>query len=118
MKEIQLPVFLLAEEPTKPIDRDVFIYSPHYQSLVLIIPEDEKTVLLNEEMRKKPRKTFYYQDEVFELIVIQNNILATGGILSPEISEEEFLNKAWKFWEEYVIWEDSNIDDSEISQLN
>lgn len=118
MKEIKIPKFLLAEEPTKPNDRDIFIYSPHYLSLVLIIPEDEKTVLLNDETRNKPRKTFQYEDESFEFVIIQNNVIHTGGVLSSEITEEEFLNQAWKFWEDYLIWEDRNIDESETSQFN
>ncbi|MCJ8153190.1 hypothetical protein MKJ01_05370 [Chryseobacterium sp. SSA4.19] len=118
MKELILPKFLLAEEPTKPIDREVYIYSPHYLSLVLIIPEDDITLFLNEEKRTKPRKTFTYQDESFELVVLQNNVGLAGGNLSPEITEDEFLNQAWMFWEDYLIWEDSNSDESEISQLN
>ena len=118
MKEIKLPKFLLAEEPTEPNDRDIYIYSPPYLSLVLIIPEDEKTVLLNEEMRKKTRKTFAYEDETFELVIIQNNVEITGGNLAPKITEDEFLNLAWKFWEDYLIWEDRNINENENSKFN
>ena len=118
MKELKLPVFLLAEEPTAPNDREIYIYSPHYLSLIWIIPEDEITVLLNDETRKRPRKTYHYQTEVFELIIIQNNVLHTGGFLSPEITEEEFLDKAWKFWENYLIWEDRNLDESETANFN
>ncbi|WP_374440508.1 hypothetical protein [Epilithonimonas sp.] len=118
MKEIKIPKFLLAEEPTKPNDRDIFIYSPHYLSLVLIIPENEKAVLWNDETRNKPRKIYQYEDESFELVIVQNNVLHTGGVLSSEITEEEFLNQAWKFWKEYLIWEDRNIDESQISELN
>lgn len=118
MKELKLPRFLLAEEPTELIDRNVFIYSPHYMSLVLIIPEDDMVVLLNEETRNRPRKTFQYQDETFELVLLQNNVLQTGGVLSPEITEEEFLNQAWNFWEQYMIWEDRNLDESENANFN
>ena len=118
MKQIKIPKFLLAEEPTQPTDRDIFIYSPHYLSLVIVIPEYEKTTLLNNETRNNPRKTFQYEDESFELVIIQNNVLQAGGVLSPEITEEEFLNQAWKFWKDYLIWEDRNIDESQTSELN
>ena len=113
-----MPKFLLAEEPTGPNDREIFIYSPHYLSLVLVIPEDDITVLLNNEMRQKPSKPFQYHDVTFELVIFQNNVLHAGGVLSPEISEEEFLNQAWKFWEDYLIWEDRNIDENQSSQFN
>ena len=112
MKEIKLPKFLLAEEPTESSDRDIYIYSPHYLSLVLVIPEYEKRVLLNEETRKKTRKTFAYEDETFELVIIQNNVEMAGGNLAPKIAEDEFLNLSWKFWE------DRNIDENENSKFN
>lgn len=118
MKEIKIPKFLLAEEPTGPNDREIFIYSPHYLSLVLVISEDDMTVLLNNEMRKKPGKAFRYEDETFELVIIQNNVLHAGGVLSPEITVEEFLNQAWKFWVDYLIWADRNIDENQSSQFN
>lgn len=118
MKEIILPQFLLAEDPKGTADKTTFIYSPHYLSLVLIIPEDEKTFIPNEENRSRKRKTFFYNDESFELIILQNNVAYAGGTLSPEISEDEFLDLAWKFWEDYLIWEDRNIDKSKSSKLN
>ena len=116
--EIKLPKFLLAEEPTEPNDRDIYIYSPHYLSLVLVIPEDEKPVLLNEETRKKPRKTFTYEDETFELVIIQNNVEMTGGNLAPEITEIEFLKQAYDWYKDYLIWEDKNINEDINSKLN
>ena len=118
MKEIKLPLFLLAEEPTAPVDRFTFIYSPLYLSLILIIPENDISFLPNFNNINKPRKTFIYREESFEFIIIQNNVLATGGELAPVITEEEFLNKAWKWYEEYLIWEDNNLEEGATSQLN
>ena len=118
MKELILPHFLLAENPTEDENRFIYIYSPVYLSFILIISEDSQTVLLNEEMRRKPRKTFTYEDENFEFVILQNNVEMVGGQLAPKISEEEFLNQAWKFWEDYLIREDRNIDESETSQFN
>ncbi|CAA7392511.1 hypothetical protein CHRY9393_03231 [Chryseobacterium fistulae] len=59
-----------------------------------------------------------YNDETFELIIIQNNVLMTGGQLAPQVSEEVFLDQAWEWWEDYLKWEDKNIDESESSHLN
>jgi len=118
MKEIVLPQFLIAEDPAGPADREIFIYSPHYLSLVVVIPENDMTFLPNPENISKKRKTYTYKDESFELIIVQNNVLNTGGALSTEISEGEFLDLAWKYWENYLVWEDNNIDESESSKLN
>lgn len=116
--EIKLPKFLLSEEPTGDMNRFVYIYSPVYMSLILIVAEDSQTVILNDEYLSKPRKTFKYEYETFEFIIIQNNVILTGGQLAPEISEPEFLNQAWAWYEEYLRWEDNNIDNDSISKLN
>jgi hypothetical protein len=118
MKELTLPMFLLAENPTEDYNKFVYIYSPVYMSLILIIAEDHQTVVLNEEMRRRPRKTFHYEDEIFEFVIIQNNVLMTGGHLAPKISEDDFLDQAWEWWESYLIWEDGNTDENESSKLN
>lgn len=118
MKELTLPKFLLAENPTEDHNKFVYIYSPVYLSLILIVAEDIQTVVLNEEMMKQPRKTFQYEFETFEFIIIQNNVLMTGGHLAPKISEIDFLNQAWDWWENYLKWEDDNLDESESSKLN
>ena len=114
--EIKMPRFLLAEEPQDRVFK--YIYSPHYLSLVLIIPEEIATVTLNKETIKKPRKTYRYGNEVFELVLVQNNVEATGGAMSPIISEIEFLDEAWKWYANYLKWEDSNIDNETRSNLN
>lgn len=118
MKELKLPKFLLAENPTEDHNKFIYIYSPVYLSLILIVAEDHQTVVLNEEMASKPRKKFRYDDESFEFVVLQNNVLITGGQLAPRISEIEFLDNAWAWWKNYLIWEDENTDESENSKLN
>lgn len=118
MKEITLPTFLLAENPTEDHNKYVYIYSPVYMSLILIVAEYHQTVVLNDEMQRKPRKSFQYNDETFEFIVLQNNVIMTGGQLAPRISEIEFLDLAWEWWENYLRWEDDNIDENETSKLN
>lgn len=118
INELKMPTFLLAEEPKGDMDRPTFIYSPPYLSLILIIPEDDITVLLNEENRQKPRKTFEYGHESFELVILQNNVLFTGGQLAEEITEDEFLNRAWQWYADYLEWENKNIDESDKLNLN
>ena len=113
--EIKMPKFLLAEEPQDRVFH--YIYSPHYLSLVLIIPE-ETTVTLNKDTIKKPRKTYHYGNEALELVLVQNNVEATGGAISPVISETEFLDEAWKWYADYLKWEDNNIDNETRSNLN
>jgi len=58
------------------------------------------------------------ENEVFELVLVQNNVEATGGAMSPIISETEFLDEAWKWYADYLKWEDKNIDDETRSNLN
>lgn len=116
IEEIKMPKFLLAEEPRERVFK--YIYSPHYLSLVLIIPEEIATVTLNKETIKKPRKTYRYGSEVFELVLVQNNVEATGGAMSPIISEADFLDEAWKWYADYLKWEDNNIDNETSSNLN
>ena len=114
--EIKMPKFLLAREPQGGDFH--YIYSPHYLSLVLVIPEKIATVTLNKETIKKPRNTYRYGSEVFELVLVQNNVEATGGAMSPIISETEFLDEAWKWYADYLKWEDKNIDNETRSNLN
>ena len=85
---------------------------------MLIIPEEIATVTLNKNNLNKPRKTYHYESEVFELVLVQNNVEATGGAMSPVISETEFLDEAWEWYAEYLRWEDNNIDNETKSNLN
>ena len=102
--ELEMPKFLLAIEPTQMPSGFHYIYSPHYLSLVLIIRERTQQVILNNELRSKPQKLYNYNDnEQFRLVVLQNNIQQTGGILSPEISETQFLDEAWEWYSTNMI---------------
>ena len=116
--ELKLPKFLLAEEPTKEYVGVEWIYSPQYLSLIMIISENDIPTVLEAKNRRKSRKTFTYQDETFEFIIIQNNVAATGGELAPEITDEQFLCEAFDWYRAYLIWEDRNIDENETSILN
>lgn len=119
IKEITLPKFLLAEEPMENINRHVYIYSPHYMSLILVIEENSQITLMNYENEQKPQKLFIYSEfEQFRLVLIQNNVEATGGVLSPIITTEQFLNEAWAWYEKYLKWEDKNINNQEKGRWN
>lgn len=102
--ELEMPKFLLAIEPTQMPSGFYYIYSPHYLSLVLVIRERTQQVILNNELQSKPQKLYNYNDnEQFRLVVLQNNIQQTGGILSPEISETQFLDEAWQWYNTNMI---------------
>lgn len=118
INEIKLPDFILSTNPMVEYDGLDWIYCPKYLSLVLVICADDLTVLINNENINRPRKTFYHGEEEFELVIVQNNILATGGELAPEVSENEFLDMVWAWYDEYLTWEDGNIEMDEISDLN
>lgn len=116
--EIKLPKFLLATEPKKEYNGIEYIYSPSYLSLIMIIHENYTTSILNAENREKPRKSFEYNSEKFLFVIIQNNVISTGGHLAPEITEIEFLEQAYDWYKDYLIWEDKNIDEDINSKLN
>ena len=102
--ELKMPKFLLAAEPSQMPSGFHYIYSPHYLSLILVIRERTQQVILNNELRSKPQKRYTYNDnEEFTLVVLQNNIQQTGGILSPEISETQFLDEAWQWYNTNMI---------------
>lgn len=83
IEELKVSDFILSNNPMEEYNAQDWIYCPKYLSLVLVIAADDVTVLLNDEMRKKPRKTFYHNLEEFELVVVQNNVLVTGGEFAP-----------------------------------
>ena len=116
--EIKLPKFLLATEPKKEYNGIEYIYSPSYLSLIMVIHENEITSILNAENREKPRKSFEYNSEKFLFVILQNNVAATGGELAPEITEIEFLEQAFDWYKDYLIWEDRNIEEDINSKLN
>ena len=116
--KIKLPKFLLAEEPKNEFNGIEFIYSPSYLSLIMIIHENYTTLILNAENREKPRKSFEYNSEKFLFVIVQNNVISTGGHLAPEITEIEFLELAYDWYKDYLIWEDKNINEDINSKLN
>ncbi len=116
--KIKLPKFLLATEPKNEYNGIEYIYSPSYLSLIMIIHENDTISILNEENREKPRKSFEYNSEKFLFVIIQNNVISTGGNLAPEITEIEFLEQAYDWYKDYLIWEDRNIDEDINSKLN
>lgn len=87
-----MPKFLLAEEP-KGGDFH-YVYSPPYLSLVMIVPEETSVATNNIGNIKVPRKTYQYENETFDLIVVQNNVKVAGGVIGRVVSEIEFLDEA------------------------
>ncbi|MFJ1492436.1 hypothetical protein [Capnocytophaga canis] len=119
IQEITLPKFLLAEEPMEDLNRFVYIYSPHYMSLIMVVEEYSQIMILNTENENKIQKLFQYSGkEQFRLILLQNNVEATGGIFSPVITTDEFLEEAWEWHRNYLVWEDNNIDNKEKGRWN
>ena len=84
----------------------------------MIVSENDIPTVLDPRNRRNSRKTFTYQDETFEFIIIQNNVAATGGELAPEITDADFLQQAFDWYKAYLMWEDKNIDENETSILN
>ena len=104
--EFKMPKFLLAlqPEPEHLPNKFHFIYSPLYLSLILVIRERTQQIVLNRELKDKPQKLYVCnEDEQFKLIIIQNNVKLTGGELAPEISETQFLDEAWQWYNTNMI---------------
>jgi len=102
--ELKMPKFLLAFEPKQMPKGFHFIYSPHYLSLILVIRERTQQVALKDEYVHKPQKLYVCnEDEQFRLIIIQNNVKITGGELAPAISETQFLDEAWEWYNTNMI---------------
>lgn len=76
----------------------------------MIIVEDDSTVLLNSKNVQNVRKTYIFEDEKFEFVIIQNNVNLVAGINAPIISEVEFLDKAFDWYQSYLKWENENYD--------
>lgn len=104
--EVIIPKFLLAENPILPNIDLTYIYSPHYMSLIMIIEENSEIVRLNDIYRAMPQQLFVYDElEQFRFVVIQNNVISTGGIYAPIISVEQFIEEAWLWYKAYLDWE-------------
>lgn len=101
-----IPKFLLAENPIVPNIDLTYIYSSHYMSLIMIIEENSEIVRLNDIYRAMPQQLFVYDElEQFRFVVIQNNVISTGGIYAPIISVEQFIEEAWQWYKAYLDWE-------------
>lgn len=104
--EVIIPKFLLAENPIVPNIDLTYIYSPHYMSLIMVIEENSEIVHLNDTYRAMPQQLFVYDElEQFRFVVIQNNVISTGGIYAPIISVEQFIEEAWQWYKKYLDWE-------------
>lgn len=102
--ELKMPKFLLAVEPKRMPNGFHFIYSPYYLSLILVIRERTQQIVLNRELKSKPQKLYVFNEyEKFNLIIIQNNVKLTGGELAPEITETQFLDEAWQWYNTNMI---------------
>ena len=105
-----IPKFLLSENPIVPNIDLTYIYSPHYMSLIMIIEENSEIVRLNDIYRAMPQQLFVYDElEQFRFVVVQNNVISTGGIYAPIISVEQFIEEAWQWYKAYL--------DSELTQM-
>ena len=103
--DVVIPKFLLAENPIVPNIDLTYIYSPHYMSLIMVIEENSEIVSLNDECMKMPQRLYVYDAlEQFRLIVVQNNVISTGGIYAPVISVEQFIEEAWQWYKSYLDW--------------
>ena len=103
--DVVMPKFLLAENPILPNIDLTYIYSPHYMSLIMVIEENSEIVSLNDEYMKMPQRLYVYDAlEQFRLIVVQNNVISTGGIYAPVISVEQFIEEAWQWYKSYLDW--------------
>lgn len=102
--ELKMPKFLLAFEPKQMPKGFHFIYSPHYLSLILVIRERTQIVVLNDEILHRPQQLYTISEkEQFRLVILQNNVKLTGGELAPEISEAQFLDEAWQWYNTNMI---------------
>ena len=104
--DVVIPKFLLACNPIVPNIDLTYIYSPHYMSLIMVIEENSEIVRLNDTYRAMPQRLYVYDMlEQFRMIVIQNNVMSMGGIYSPVISVEQFIEEAWQWYKNYLDWE-------------
>jgi len=100
--EYTQPEFLFCEIPIKDKsinDDRIWIYHRLSLSLIEFICVDD----FNDFQFKGKQDRFEYLDENWFGVFVQNNCEVT------ENSDKEVMKKAWRFLENYLIWEDSNI---------
>jgi pyocin large subunit-like protein len=104
------PDFLFCELPIKDgtqNDERIWIYHRLSSSLIEFVNIDE----FPDFQFKGKQDRFEYEEENWFGVFVQNNCEYTDQ------NENEVLKKAWKFLENYLIWEDNNID-NEFKPLN
>lgn len=116
MQQIINPEYLLCELPIKDEsfnDQRQFIYCTKYLSLIEIFSEDDITVAFD---KSQIQKQYLYEDESFLLVFTQNNVEMVNAhlneieVLKGNVSlkrEMDILDEAWKFYEDYLKWEDN-----------
>ena len=100
MEELNLPEFLFAEYPIKDGSvNDLRNFIVHKGiSLIEIIPNDEIITIVFD---SKTSKQYSFFDEDFTLVYHTNNAEYYN------ISPLDLLDKAWEWYREYLIWEDT-----------
>ena len=100
MEELILPEFLLAEYPIKDGSvNDLRSFIVHKGiSLIEIIPNDEIITIVFD---SKTSKQYSFFDEDFTLVYHTNNVEYYN------IPPLDLLDKAWQWYREYLIWEDT-----------
>lgn len=104
--EYTQPEFLFCEIPIKDgsqHDQRIWIYHRLSLSLIEFVNVDN----FKDFQFDGKQERFEYLDENWFGIYVQNNCEATDN------NEKEVMKKAWRYLENYLIWEDSNIDAQE-----
>lgn len=115
--EIKAPDFLLCENPIKDGTSEglrTFIYVPSKISLIEIFSLDISPPIFNQVVILK-EYTYKNTDGVLEtyiLAFLQNNCSVT------ESNDYKVLDEAWGFYENYLRWEDHNIDKNDRATHN
>lgn len=115
--EIKAPDFLLCENPIKDGTLEglrIFIYVPSKISLIEVFNLDFTPPVFNQGIFLKE---YRYKNtdgvvETYSLAFIQNNCSAS------ESDDFTVLDEAWSFYENYLRWEDDNIDKNDRATDN
>ena len=108
-EELLMPEFLLADQPIKDDTLNaqrMYIYCTQYLTLIEVWSLDFGPAIFHD---YQTTKDFTYQDEDYILCIVQNNVSAFASeveALRGVDHEQELLDKAWAFFEDYLIWED------------
>ncbi|SHJ62821.1 hypothetical protein SAMN04487911_12810 [Arenibacter nanhaiticus] len=103
IEDLILPEFIFGEFPIKDDsfnDQRQFIIHKG-TSLIEVLAQDEFTNVVFDD---KTGKQYSYFGEDFTLFYQTNNTAASGQ------NEMEVLDRAWEWYREYLIWEDTQED--------